>query len=93
MRKCVMIKVLGNVQADSYKNFVQKSATGLNVEGSVQNDADAGGIIIYVCSQSGNLDKFIDILYKGIDRHKPTEINVEPFVSEKDFRGVFRIIG
>jgi acylphosphatase len=92
MRKCLKIHVLGKVQAISYRTAAQKHAQNLGIEGVVQNAEDES-VIIYACGPSDNLDKFIDFLYKGTSDSKIIDLIAEPFVNEKDFRGVFRIIG
>ena len=92
MRKSLKIHVLGKVQGVSYRTAAQKHAQSLGIEGTVQN-AEDGSVIIYACGQSDNLDKLIDFLYKGTSDSKITDLIAEPFMNEKDFRGVFRIIG
>lgn len=91
MRKCLIIKVHGKVQLNTYKLSIQKSAQSLHVEGTVQNQED--GIIIHACGLTDSLDKFIDKIYESIDKSKISSLEAEPFVSEKDYRGAFRIIG
>ena len=91
MRKCLMIKVTGTFQANTYKAYIQKHANSLGIEGTIQNDNN--GITIYACGLSDKLDRLIDLLYKGTDKSKLKNVVEEPFISEKDFRGVFRIIG
>jgi acylphosphatase len=91
MRKCLMITIYGSVQTETYKSFIQKNACSLGVEGTVQCDKDS--LVLHACGMSDRLDQFIDTLYKGIDKSKLKDISVEPLVTEKDFRGVFRIIG
>lgn len=92
MRKCVKIKAIGKVQDESYKNFIQKAAQSLAIEGTLQN-IELNGIMIHACGPSINLEKFIDALYQGTEKNGIKELNTEPFTNEKDFRGVFRIIG
>ena len=92
MRKCLKIHVSGKVQNVSYRAHAQKHAQVLGIEGTVQN-TDEGSVVIYACGQSEHLDKFIDALYKGTSESKIVDLIAEPLVNEKDFRGVFRIIG
>lgn len=92
MRKCLKIKVSGKVQDSAYKSLAQKHAQNLGIEGTVQNSED-DCIVIMACGPSDNLDKFIDVLYKGTADSRVTNLVAEPFLSEKDFRSVFRIIG
>ncbi len=86
-----MIKISGTFQADPYKSYVQKHANSLGIEGTIQSDND--GIMLYACGLSDKLDRLVDLLYKGTDKSKLKNIVEEPFISEKDFRGDFRIIG
>ncbi len=92
MRRCVKIKVVGKVQGVSYREFVQKHATKLGVEGTAQNSED-GNVLIMACAISEKLDDLIDALYKGSPKSKIEDVLVEPLIPERDFRGVFRIIG
>ena len=91
MRKCIVITISGSVQTEAYKLFIQKNAGILGIEGTVQGDHD--GLILHACGASDKLDNFIDMLYKGIEKSKLKDIFVEPLVTDKDFRGVFRVIG
>lgn len=91
MRKCLLITITGSVQIEAYKLFIQKNAGALGIEGTVQGEQD--GLLLHACGASDKLDNFIDMLYKGIEKSKLKDISVEPFVTEKDYRGVFRIIG
>src|SRR3989304_7772360 len=62
MRKCLKIRVLGNVQTAAYRMHVQKSAADLGIEGTLQNAPD-GNVIVYACAPADVLDVFIDALY------------------------------
>ena len=73
------------------RNFVQKKALSLQVEGSVQA-LDQGRIRVIACAESAVLDQFIDELYRGYKRAYPQNVTVEPFLSTANYRGVFRII-
>jgi len=91
MRKCLIIRVSGDISVESYKSYIQKNAMLLGIEGTVQSDGD--GIFLNACGQSEKLDQLIDMLYKGVEKTKLKDIEIEPLVSDKDFRSVFRIIG
>ncbi|MCK4265435.1 acylphosphatase [Candidatus Babeliales bacterium] len=92
MKQCLKIIVTGKVQEVGYRDFVKKNAEDNFIEGTVQNLEDSS-ILIYACGLSDNLDNLIDCLYKGTSKSKVQDLSIEPFVNEKDFRGVFRIIG
>lgn len=92
MKRCIKIIVCGVVQGVFYRNFVQKSAEQLGVEGSVQNQDD-GKVIIYACGVADVLDDFIDLLYQGSSKSAVQNVAVSPLNKDKNFRGVFRVIG
>jgi acylphosphatase len=92
MRKCIKIRVIGKVQSEGYKTLVQKTAQTLGIEGTLQH-LETNGIMIHACGLSVNLEKFIDVLYRGVGKNDVQDLNAEPFVNERDYRSVFRIIG
>ena len=92
LKRTIKITVLGHVKDEIYKRFTQKQAQDLAIEGVVQDQAEEGGLVIYACGPSDNLEKFIDLLYKGPSGKPVEDVYAEPFVKEKDYRGVFRII-
>ena len=92
MRKCVRIKVTGKVQGVNYRSFIQMRATKLGVEGTIRNEED-GSVLILVCGPSDKLDDLIDFVYTGSTQSKIEDVIVEPMLNNKDFRGVFRVIG
>ncbi|MCF7799694.1 acylphosphatase [Candidatus Babeliales bacterium] len=92
MRKCLKIKVIGKVQGVGYRSFLQKHATKLGVEGTIQNQSDSS-VLILACGISDKLDDFLDFVYEGSKQTKIENVAVTPMVPERDFRGVFRVIG
>jgi acylphosphatase len=93
MKRCIKINVHGKVQGVSYREFVQKKAFKLNIEGTIQNLEDKKSVLILACGLSVNLEKFIDYLYEGSPKSDVEDVQEEPLFHEKNFRGVFRIIG
>ncbi|MCB9493068.1 MAG: acylphosphatase [Epsilonproteobacteria bacterium] len=93
MKKCLKITVSGKVKGVGYREYAKKHATNLEIEGTAQNSDDDQQVIIYARGQADNLEKFIDHLYKGSTKSKVEDIFAEPFTQERDFRGVFRVIG
>lgn len=92
MKRSIKIRIHGNVQDNAYRTFTQKQAQKLGIEGTIQNSED-GGVIIYATGSADKLDTLIDYLYKGTSKSRVDNLAVEPLINEKDFRGVFRIIG
>ncbi len=92
MKQCIKIVITGSVQSPDYKEVIQKHAQTLQIEGTLQ-DYEEKDILIFACGQSENLDELIDHIYKGTINTKIRDVIIEPFFNEKNFRGVFRIIG
>ncbi len=92
MKQCIKIIITGQVQSLSYKEVIQKQAQKLHIEGTLQNH-EGDDILIFACGQSDNLDELIDHIYKGTSDIKIRDVVIEPFINEKNFRGVFRVIG
>ncbi|MBD3272913.1 hypothetical protein GF385_00990, partial [Candidatus Dependentiae bacterium] len=75
-----------------YRHFIKKHADKLSLEGSIQNRED-GTVLIFVCGDSDKVDDLIDFVYQGTEKSKVSDVIVEPLQNNRDFRGVFRIIG
>lgn len=87
MNKCLKITLTVERMDGFLHTVVQPQARKWDLEGVVQplNDSQ---VRIIVCGKKDNVDTFIDLLQK--ERIKDVEI--EPFVKDKDYRGVFRVI-
>ena len=92
MKQCIKIVITGHVQSPAYKEVIQKQAQKLRIEGTLQDHDDAD-ILIFACGQSDSLDELIDHIYKGTNDIKIRDVIIEPFINEKNYRGVFRVIG
>ena len=92
MRRCLKIRVFGKIKDSSYPEYVKKSARKLSVEGTIYHEDD-GSVVIHACGTGESLDELIDALYKGTPKTEIDEVSTETVNSEKDFRGVFRVLG
>lgn len=92
MKRCSRIIVKGKVQGVFYRDFARKQATELKLEGTIQNSND-GTVVINVCGPRDKIEDFIDTLYEGTPKSRVDELIEEPLSPNRDFRGVFRIIG
>ena len=89
-KKCLRIVITAPVPNNFLQSFVQNHAKRLNLEGTAQEIAGkVKQIRINVCGLGEQLDEFIDALHSQLD---PEDIQIEPFLKDKDFRDVFRII-
>ena len=91
MKKCLKITFISSKTEGFLHDFIQKNARMLNVEGTVQF-VEPNEITIIACGSKENIDIFLDILHQGFGSHIPENISVEPFLKEKDYRGIFRIL-
>ena len=91
MNKCVRISVFTNLTDEFLKNSVQKHAQALKLEGFSQEVED-GNFKIIVNGNKENVDKFIDLLHKDFIGLDIEDFEIEPYLKDKDYRGVFRII-
>lgn len=91
MKKCVKIIVQGKFPEGFLFNFVKQQVQSLELEGTGQM-IEENTIRIILCGDPNIIDKFMDHLHKYTQADGITSIELEPFLKEKDYRGVFRII-
>ena len=73
------------------RNFIQKNAIKYLLEGTVQL-IGPNKVKINACGKKENVDNFVDSIYRESGKSKIEEIEMEPLLQEKNFRGVFRVI-
>jgi len=91
MNKCLRITFTVDILDDFLRSFIQKYARKMRIEGIVQVIA-LKKIRITACGTKDNVDAFLDVIHQGSASCTPEDIEVEPFVKDKDYRGVFRVI-
>jgi acylphosphatase len=72
-------------------NVIQQHARELDLEGIVQ-PVEKDKIKIVVCGKKDDVDSFVDVLHKESTQIPITDIEIEPHIKDRDYRGVFRII-
>lgn len=90
MIKCVRILVFAQLSIETLQNYVQKPARSLKIEGSAHKGENSTKII--ACGEKEQVDQFVDIIHKDLAGYSEEPIEVEPFLKDRDYRGVFRII-
>jgi len=73
------------------RDAIQAAARRLDLEGTVQL-VEPNEFIIIACGTKENIDDFLDAIHEGFGSHVPEDVQVEPFLKEKDYRGIFRIL-
>lgn len=91
MYKCLKITLAGNFPEGILHSYVQKEARNLKIEGSAQV-ISSREVIIIACGEIEKVELFLDVLHKESKKWSPENILVEPFLKQKDYRGVFRVI-
>jgi acylphosphatase len=91
MNKCIAITLEGNLPSGFLNNKVLKSARECRIEG-VAHKIGKNTIKILACGTVETIDDFLDILHKDLSSIEIQNFDVLPFLKDKDYRGVFRII-
>lgn len=91
MKKCLKI-AFGALGPDKLLHEIQKRGAKLGVEGTIQFVPSDREFRIVVCGLKEQVDQFVDLLHKDAALTGAADINIEPFVKVKDYRGAFRII-
>ncbi len=101
MNKCLRITVQVKI-TDAYIKYLQEQARAMGLEGTLKAHSLAsalgkktgtgGELQIAICGPKDTVDQFLDAVHKGTRGTIPTLVQIEPFIKEKDYRGVFRII-
>lgn len=91
MNQCLRISMFLKFSKAFLQDIVQKNAKTLGIEGTVQVISNEQ-IKIIACGTQEAINRFLDILHAEAIRQSAEQVEVEPFLKEKDYRGVFRII-
>lgn len=91
MYKCIKITFSAELPNGFLQKSIQKNARKLEIEGVAQLLMD-NFVKIVVCGSIEQVDTFLDLVYKEIAAIQLDELQVEPFLKDKDYRGVFRVI-
>jgi acylphosphatase len=91
MNRCLKMIVLANNWQEAWSNQIQKEAQKLEIEGVMQAFDDEQ-MRIMICGKNEKLDDFVDYLYDFFEKHELVVQELEPFIKERDYRGIFRVI-
>lgn len=93
MYKCLKISFSAQNNLDnSLLPNIQKKALQLELEGTAQLVKAEKIVKIIVAGTKDGVDNFVEFLHKGPDGDQLENLEVEPFIKDRDYRGVFRII-
>ena len=92
MNKCLKILLNASIKEGFLQDVIQKAAKKLNLEGTAQIMPTDNKIKIIVCGDKDAVDQFLDSLHKSLSKASFDDLEIEPFLKDKDYRGVFRVI-
>ncbi len=93
MYKCLKISFSASNNHDNpLLATIQKKAQQLELEGTAQVVKAEKSIRIVVSGAKEAVDNFVEFLYKGPNGTQLDNLEVEPFIKDRDYRGAFRII-
>jgi acylphosphatase len=76
---------------DSLSRVIQEDAKKCSIEGTVKFEKE-DVMHIVACGSKDNVQDFLDRIHQYKVEKGVAEVEVEPFLKEKDYRGVFRVI-
>lgn len=91
MNKCLRVTLSLKSYDEDLISYIQRSAKKFKIEGTLQA-LDKKTVRIIACGKADDVDMFMDDVYKGHKTSVPASVEVEPFLKDRDHRGVFRII-
>lgn len=91
MNQCFRINCIVTDNKDSLSRTIQEDARRLSIEGTVKFEKE-NVMHIVACGSKENVQDFLDLIHQHKVDDGLDEVEVEPFLKEKDYRGVFRVI-
>ena len=91
MNQCLRIVFTAKHKLEPLYDFVKKHAQKYDLEGIVQT-VEGNNVRIIVCGERDGIEDFLDALHKNAAEKKMERIEIEPFLKDRDYRGVFRVI-
>jgi acylphosphatase len=91
MNQCLRITFKINYNSEFLHEVILPIAREIAVEGIAQwigQDL----VKIIVCGQRDAVDAFVDSLHGRLASYQISELELEPFIKDKEYRGVFRVI-
>ena len=92
MKKCVKVVFSAKIPETFLYNPVKESACSLNVEGTVQVITSEQKVYLFAFGNKEEVNEFLDMLYTALIKIGIEDIEIEPVVNKKDYRGIFRVI-
>jgi len=91
MNQCLKITFLIGDLKGFLSKYVRNSAVKLGLEGFAHLISE-DQVKIVVCGHRDRIDEFVDVLYNGTSKFKIDNIEMESYIHNKDYRGIFRVV-
>lgn len=91
MNKCLKITLTLDPKEGFLQNVIQQNARKFELEGIVQA-LSSDKVKIIVCGEKEQVDFFVDSIHKESVETTIKDIEIEPYIKDRDYRGVFRVI-
>ncbi len=92
MSQCLRIVIVIEGKKEAVDRFIQKQASVLKIEGIMQPLSETTFRIV-ICGVKEAIESFLDVLHNDCCGQPIKHIECEPFLKDRDYRGVFRVIG
>ena len=93
MNKCLRIHFsMDKIPTTFLRSVIKKYAEKFELEGTAQTPNNSDNVRIIVCGLKDSVDDFVDMIHKNSSKYPIKDLTIEPFVRNKDYRNVFRII-
>jgi acylphosphatase len=91
MSQCMRINLVIKGDKSYIQALVRKYATEYNLEGLLQT-ADHQAVKVVACGDAVEIEAFMGALHKEFAKDNLNIAEIEPFLKDRDYRGVFRVI-
>lgn len=91
MKKCVKIVFQVSLKKGFLHDFIQYHARSFGLEGVAQMQAP-DSVKIIACGPLEDIDSLVDVLHKESAKYSIAHIEIESFLKDRDYRGIFRVI-
>lgn len=87
MNKCLKITITVESLNGFLHEVIKPHARSMDLEGMVRPVGPVKAVII-ACGKKERVDAFVELLQKEAFE----DIEIEPYIKDKDYRGVFRVV-
>ncbi len=91
MNQCLRITCMVGHARELLYDIVQKQAETLDIEGMIV-PFDNTKVRVVACGSKEKIESFLEAIYKVVIDNKPNFFEIEPFLKDRDYKGIFRVV-